>query len=366
MKSIRDGQIRLPVKVEEVTAGWLTEALSVNYPGVEVVSATLDKVLWGTGTKLAMRVEYNRIGREAGLPGSLIVKGGFSEHRRVMELCYALEVRFYRDLLPRLGINAPQAYFASDDSANHQHIVIMEDMNLRNVKFCRVQEPLTFAQAAAHLDVIARYQAKWWDSPALQPGGELDYLTVWDPLPDGERGTYQWGQLKPETWAHYMSLPRGAAVPKMMHDREQMQRALLKLKAFDRVGPFCFLHGDYHLGNLYFDADGTIGTLDWQSFCKGPWSHDVTYFIVSALDIVDRRRWDKALLACFLERLAAHGVRNPPSFDEAWEHFRRQIIDGLYFWLVNPVELQAEVNNCAVAPRFAMAAIDHGTFELMG
>ena len=68
----------------------------------------------------------------------------------------------------------------------------------------------------------------------------------------------------------------------------------------------------------------------------------------------------------YLERLAANGVSNPPDFESAWQAFRRQIIDGLYFWLVNPVELQAEVNNCAVAPRFAMAALDHDTFELMG
>ena len=102
-----------------------------------------------------------------------------------MERCYYLEVRFYRDLLPKLGINAPRAYFAADDSANHQHIVIMEDLNERHVKFCRVQEPLSYAQAAAHLDVLARMHARWWDSSALEEGGELDDLKVWDPLPTG-------------------------------------------------------------------------------------------------------------------------------------------------------------------------------------
>ena len=100
-------------------------------------------MLWGTGTKIPVQVEYNRIGREAGLPATLIVKGGFSAHRHVMESCYQLEVRFYRDLLPKLGINAPRAYFAASDSANHQHVVIMEDLNLRSVKFCRVQQPLS-------------------------------------------------------------------------------------------------------------------------------------------------------------------------------------------------------------------------------
>jgi hypothetical protein len=35
----------------------------------------------------------------------------------------------------------------------------------------------------------------------------------------------------------------------------------------------------------------------------------------------------------------------------------------LYYWLVNPIEFQAELNNCAVAPRFALAALDHHTLE---
>jgi len=137
--------IKLPVRVEDITADWLGEALSVGHPGVAVRSARAVDVLWGTGTKVRLQVEYNDKGRAAGLPPILIVKGGFAEHRELMEECYLLEVRFYRDLLPQLGLNAPKAYFAGDDAANKQHIVIMEDLNLRGVTFCRVQNHLTFA-----------------------------------------------------------------------------------------------------------------------------------------------------------------------------------------------------------------------------
>ena len=90
-------------------------------------------------------------------------------------------------------------------------------------------------------------------------------------------------------------------------------RALLKLQAFDRTRPFCFLHGDYHLGNLYFDADGAAGTLDWQSFCKGPWSHDVTYFITSALDIVDRRDGTRRCSAIFSSDFGSWRAQRPAS-----------------------------------------------------
>ena len=30
--------------------------------------------------------------------------------------------------------------------------------------------------------------------------------------------------------------------------------------------------------NLYFDAAGAAGVLDWQSMRQGPWAHDLTYF----------------------------------------------------------------------------------------
>lgn len=358
--------IGLPVTIEDITPRWLTQALSQRYPGVEVVSARVREVLWGTATKIRLAVEYNGNGQAAGLPPSLLVKGGFADHREMMSYIYDMEVRFFRDILPQLELNAPQCYFAGNDPDRNQHLLILEDLDLRKVTFCRVQRPLTFEQTAAFLDVQARYHARWWDSSVFQPGGNFDWLDRWDPLPDGEEGIYQWGQLKPEVWERYMKLPRGVAVPKLIHDRDQMERALLRLKEFDRTGPDCFIHGDPHLGNLYLQHDGSPGFLDWQSYRKGPWHHDVTYFMVSALDIVDRRKWDRALLSYYLERLATYGVQNLPSFDKAWDAFRRQIIDGLYFWLVNPVEWQAEENNCAVAPRFAMAAIDLDTFELMG
>jgi aminoglycoside phosphotransferase (APT) family kinase protein len=157
-------------------------------------------------------------------------------------------------------------------------------------------------------------------------------------------------------------LPRGVAVSRYFHDRDRMERAMERLRVIDRQGVPCLLHGDPHLGNLYFDADGTAGMLDWQTAYKGPWAHDVAYFIASALDVLDRRDWERPLLRHYLDQLRTRGVA-PPSFDEAWDGYCCQMVYGLYYWLVNPVEFQAELNNCAVAPRFALAAIDHGTFD---
>jgi hypothetical protein len=357
----------LPLQVEDITPSWLTSALECRYEGVSVESLAIADVMYGTATKVRAHPAYNSRGRELGLPDSLIVKGGFvPEYRNLNAYIYEYETRFFNEVRPRLRANVPDCFYGQTDRATGQSIVILEDLRSRDVEFCRVQKTMSYAQAAAFLDALACWHAQFWLSPALDDNGELGWLASQDPLPDGEAGTYHWGQLKPDVFASYTQLPRGAAVPKRFHDRDWMERALLDLREFDRVGPMTFLHGDVHLGNLYFDRDGTPGFLDWQSYRRGPWAHDVTYFLISALDVGDRPKWERPLLAYYLERLAAHGVQTPPSFDDALNAYRRHIVYGLFFWLVNPVEWQVEVNNCAVAPRFAMAALDHEIYDLMG
>jgi hypothetical protein len=351
---------RLPLTVHEVTREWLTEALSTNFPGIEVTRAACVDVLNGTATKVRIRAEYNAAGARAGLPSSFIVKGGFSAHREMMAYIYLLETRFYSELAPRVNVRLPNCLYAGSTIDRSQAIVILDDLDARGAAFCRVVKPLSFEQAARQLETQAQLHARWWDSSELFPGGELQWVEALDPLPEGEAGAYQRGQLRPEVYAAYMALPRGVAVAKLFHDRDRMESALERLRSIDREGPRCVLHGDFHLGNLYFDVDGAAGVLDWQSMRQGPWAHDFTYFLVSALDMAERREWEKPLLKHYLEQLDRLGVKVPP-FGVAWDAYVMQVIYGLYYWLVNPVEFQAEINNCAVAPRFALAALDHGT-----
>jgi Phosphotransferase enzyme family len=350
----------LPVRVEDISAAWLSSVLDERYPGAVVRNLRQTELIQGTATKIRVHLTYNEAGRAAGLPPSLIVKGGFSAHREMMADIYELEARFYRELAPRLEIRLPRCFYSGSDPTRRQAIVLLEDLDAREAKFCRVQSPLTYEQAQAQLVALAVLHARWWEAPELHAGGQLGWVERLDPLPEGEAGRYQRGQLVPDVYAQYMALPRGAAVSRHFHDRDRMLEALERLRIIDRQGPVCVLHGDAHLGNLYFDADGAAGVLDWQAVRQGPWSHDVAYFLGSALDVPDRRAWEEPLLKFYLDQLRAHAV-SPPDFADAWSGYRAQMVYGLYYWLVNPVEFQAEVNNCAVASRFAHAVLDHGT-----
>lgn len=354
-----------PLAIEEVNASWLTQVIAAQYPGVVVERVVMAEAVWGTATKLRVAVDYNAAGKLASLPSSLIVKGGFAAHRQRMSYLYAHEVRFYRDLQGNLGVNTPRCLAAVDDFVSSQHIVLLEDLNVAGATFCRVETPLDFAQTQGFLNVLARLHATYWNSKLFETGGKLADLRPWEALPDGDLGEYAQGQLVQETWAHYMRLPRCLAVSKTFHDLERMRAVLELLNEFGRQEPHCLLHADFHLGNLYFDGDSQPGVLDWQSYTRGHWSHDVTYFMVSALDMADRRKWEEPLMRFYLSRLQDYGVASPPSFEAAMAAFRIQIADGLFYWMVNPPEWQSEENNCAVAPRFALAALDHRTFDLV-
>jgi aminoglycoside phosphotransferase (APT) family kinase protein len=351
----------LPITVPAVDAAWLTAALSQRQPGVRVLESHVVNVIYGTSTKIRVALRYNEVGQQAQLPSTLIVKGGFEEHSPAFGFMYRSEMHCYRDLLPQLDMPAPRCYFAGEDPDTYQAIVIMEDLQARGVRFLSAQTPLDYAQETRFLDAMARFHAQWWNRPEFEPRGSLDWVMT--PFDEFSR-EYQSRYLQADVWDTYMAKPRGAATPRILHDRERMQRALDRLAEFHIGSPLTLVHGDTHLGNLYTEGDGTPGFLDMQ-VRRSPWYQDVAYHMTCALDVVDRRRWEQALLSYYLSRLSAYGVIDPPSFDQAWESYRRELVYGLFIFLINETRFQTEETNTANAVRFAMAAIDHGTFDAL-
>ncbi|MEK9210879.1 phosphotransferase family protein [Sphingomonas sp. 2378] len=348
----------VPTHCDGLDVAWLRQVFEgVGMPGL--TGATCLDPIVGTATKMRMGLDWG--GRDG--PARIMVKGGFSEHRLRMSYIYAHEARFFREIAGQLDIIVPRCLATAEDPAARQYLVMLEDLDLSATRYCRVTHPLSRSEAEAFLDVMARLHARFWNDAAFETGGAFETVNRWQALPTGARGAYLQGQLRPETYRDYAAMPRGLALPQRFHDPALMRAAMERATLFGQERPWCLVHGDFHLGNLYFTAEGRPGVLDWQTWSRGHWAHDLTYFLISALDMLDRRRWVEDLIGHYLERLALHGVVDPPSHRAAMEAFRVHIPYGLCVWLVNPAAFQAEANNCAVAPRFALAAIDHGAFD---
>jgi Ecdysteroid kinase-like family len=348
----------LPLRPEEVTRDWLEAALRVARPALRLESAQLVDVIPGTSTKIRVRLRSR--GDRVELPATLIVKGGFEDHSSAMGPMYFNEMRFYRDVQPYVAIQSPRCYYAGTDPGSHQSIVIMEDLAARGVHFCHPLQPQTPTQVRRRLSSMARYHAGTWASPEFAPGGRFDWIGG---RHEGWSVTYQQHYLEPARWHHYMAQPRGAAVAAKLRDRDWMQHALSALGAYHGNWPVCLCHGDTHLGNLYEEADGTPGFFDAQ-VAKGPWQLEVTYHLVGALDIADRRAHEHELLQHYLDELQRHGAP-APSLDEAFEAHRREIAYGLFIFLINETRFQTEAVNTAYTARFGVAALDHDTHGLL-
>lgn len=343
----------LPLTVEAIDAVWLTRAISQTLPNVTVTACDVVDVLLGTSTKIRCRIAAVGEGAET-LGTTLIVKGGFEEHSPKMAAMYANEARFYADIQPRIPMASPRCHFAGSDPDSHQSIVILEDLRRPGVTFCDALRPQSFDHIAQRLRAMAAYHAATWESPLFRPTGQ------WADI--GSRFE-TWGldymrrYLVAEVWAHYMALPRGAAVSTRLHDGAWMARALDRLGTIQNEQPKCLIHGDTHLGNLYVVGDGEPGFLDAQ-VARTAWHHEISYHIVCAADLADRRTWERDLLSLYLDALAEHGG---PALDreQAWLDYRRSILWGLFIFLTNEVRFQTEAINTAYAARFGQAALDH-------
>lgn len=340
----------LPLAPEAITAEWLSAAT-----GHRVEHAEVTEVILGTSTKIQVRVE------SPALPASIIVKGGFEDHSPMMKEMYANEINFYRHIAPALPIHTPTCWFAGSDPTSHQSIVIMDDLAARNVTFLHAQRPESYAAVERRLGALARFHAASWNDPGLAPGGRWDWVV--DRFSDWSM-VYAERYLKPEVWQHYCESPRGAAISVRLHDVAWMRRSLTEFASIQQTGTMCIVHGDTHLGNLYVEADGTPGFLDSQPARGSPFM-EVSYHVVCALDLADRRAWEKDLLRHYLAELTAAGVA-APGWDEAWLRYRQFIAYGLFIFLINETRFQTEAINTAYAARFGAAMLDHEVLDLVG
>ena len=338
---------RLPQNMTELTAEWLSTALACSYPGVEVTSVHFGTVLHGTCTKIRLLLTYNEAGHSHQLPPTMLAKCGFEVHsgdsQHMVESARS-EVVFYRQRAPEGLVNVAKCYFAESDEKYGSSILLLEDLLARNVQFGFALRPIDLPIARLALSMLARYHARWWNSPELASLGQPIFADDWVGF-----------ILDAGNFEHCMRLPRFEYVPPPLRNRERIRSGLYGLWDSNAEGPSCILHGDLHLGNCFFEVDGKPGFLDWQGDTCGCWAHDFTEFLLTALDVDARRNCERPLLEFYLQQLRSHGI-DAPSFDNAWQQYRRNTLWVAYASATCPEEMQPEAV-CTAYTRRGMAAV---------
>lgn len=321
----------IPPSVDALTPEWLTAALCKGHPGAWVTSVSTTSGSDGSTTRRVLRIDYNDVGRAAGLPTSVFCKSTPKFTSRAVTVPAAAlecEALFYDRIRPGLDIDAPHGYYLAVDNRSGRSMFLMEDVaTTRGVVFGDpTKHHIDRRRAEAIVTTLATLHGKLWESPRF--AGDLAAV----------KDTMRWQTDVNDTIAFPKRMVIGfdraeSVFPDAFRNRRnEIFDALMTSLALHKSAPTTLVHSDVHSRNWYLTPDGGMGLYDWQLISRGSWAMDVAYALSSALTVEDRRAWERDLIALYADRLSAAGGPRLAT-EEAWLTYRQQPFHGLVFWL---------------------------------
>jgi hypothetical protein len=348
-----NAHLPIPTAVEQLDAAWFDAALEA-----EVADARVLDVIHGTATKVKVELDVVVDGQ---VRSEVVwVKTGMEPHSKSIgtERVYAGETFFYRTFGGRFETRTPLCYFADSDALGNS-ILVLEDLGKQGAVFTDPAVPASPEVIARGLEAIARYQAATWmqrdlqDVELLRTGGAFDNADCLAWLYD------------PAHWADYSRRPRFERLAPALRDRERLRRAHTALRRdWLRREPWALSHGDAHFGQLYVLPSGEARLIDWQCVQIANHMQDAANMMVSGLSVDDRRRFDRELVAGYLDALRRFGAPDVPSLEQSMAVIGAYAMHQLS-WVMCLVEMQPEENCAAITERASAAALDYGTLDLL-
>lgn len=293
----------LPGGLEAYDAAALTRLLGRRVDEVTVLdgtSGTTDRARVGLrGRGLPPSVFLKTTARDAGTR----VFGGLARLGPV-------EVGFYRDLRPRLPVEAPSPVAARHETRTGRFAIVLEDLTTRDARFVGSRTPLTPDRVAAVLRELAVLHGSTHARPAPRWLG-TNAGDAFLPLVAATLGRLQQRVLRVDP-----TLTSPAAEP--------LLRSYGRWAPLLDAGPQSVLHGDPHPGNVYLLGGERAGLLDWQAARLGVGLRDASYHLVLGVDPDVRRAHERDLLSEYAAALRAAGGPDLGP-DEVWAGYRRQV-----------------------------------------
>jgi hypothetical protein len=310
---VRSSDLRPPIAATDIDARWLSEALQERHPGADVERVEVVHAAEVTNSHARLAVTYRN---DAGAPPSMFCKLLPRDERRTSiaaTLMGPKEVRFYRDLAPSLPLRVPELHVGIHDATDDSFVLLLEDLTASGCEVSDGTRGVRTSEASSVLEDLAHLHARF-ENPERR-AAEAPWVT--------ERGfgsTYGSLMLQYGLDNHRDRLSDSfAAISGVYIDSGEALHELWT------AGPKTIIHGDPHIGNVFFDA-GEVGFLDWGIINVNTPMRDVSYFMNMAMDIDDRRADQESLLRHYLDVRRSLGAI-PITWDEAWSEHR---IHGSY------------------------------------
>jgi hypothetical protein len=355
---------RGPWRSSDITGAWLTENLTGTVTGAVALSATPLDGTTGTTDRRRMVVEWNDVGKEAGLPVNLFVKSTpLTAKNRLMvgPLEIAVnEVRFYNHVAHQVQNFVPKTWYAYA-GIGARFLILLDDIVAEGARPYALADRCEIGHARGLIDAFASLHSQFWASPRFVQ--DLTWVRKWGRRPGSLvlKRIYSWGR------AGALKLDRPEVTPAVRAVSNALDNHIDAYFREFESGPLTLLHGDSHLGNTFSMPDGRAGLLDWQVIWQGPGLREVSYFMTTGLEPDLRRDHERELLEHYLDGLRAAGVVDVPHYDKAFQRYRLFAAEAwnAIAMTLNSRSLQAQDNSEAAWRRSCIAIEDLDTAALL-
>ncbi|MET7772646.1 aminoglycoside phosphotransferase family protein [Nocardia sp. NPDC005366] len=287
----------LPLRVDEVTEQWLGDSLGLP-PGVITSVRVVDH---HSGTAARARVAVKS--ESADIPPHLFVKlppRNYLQH--VLMNIFRLgtrEVLAYNALGEDPPVRVPRCYAAKSDELRKRNVLVLEDLS-ETAEFRTVIDTVTGAEAEAVVDALADLHGRFW--------GTDRFAADLRPLAQRSAAEIRIGDI---IRRQFLAEITGHTSDLISEETKKQCRVFYErsadIDAFWASQPQTLIHGDPHLGNLFFEG-ATPGFLDWQIATAGAGIRDIAYFATASVAPELLRTIERDLVARYTAALTAAGI----------------------------------------------------------
>jgi ecdysteroid kinase len=314
----------VPTSAEGLTPELLTCALragSTIDADTKVTAVRYEQIAEGVGFMshlFRLHLEFDGPG-----PQTLVAKLPTDKaHLQLAQMtgAYEREVTFYAEVAPAAPLRTPRAHITAVAPETSDFVLVMDD--LRELECADHLAGLSLERAERVIDELAGFHAWGW---GLTPTSTRHpaFVAVDSPV---TVGLYTMGVAAGwETYREHGRIQAPSGLADVIANFVEMLPVMVKSVA----EPATLINGDLRADNIFFDADQTPTTVDFQLVMRGAGIWDVAYLVGQGLTSQERGDNAYRLVERYVNRLRDAGIDYP--IDRAWNQFRTAVLAQITF-----------------------------------
>ncbi|MHB8691927.1 MAG: phosphotransferase [Solirubrobacteraceae bacterium] len=302
----------------EIDPGWITGALrSSGATQTRVTAVRVECLAIGSAAGELARLILTYDEAPAG-PATVIYKAaGRSPVQQAMDAALGLSSRerfVYAHAASELPVRLPQCF---NPSAPDDEPLLLED--LAALQPGDQVTGMELDTASQLVDTLAAMHARFWDRPT--PAAAPERLLVWSEPAKSAMVSQLVASGIDALRAGYRDRIPGAFLDAIAAYAARWTEVLARCQE----GPQTFVHNDFRLDNIFFEADGTPVVIDWQlaGRCRG--TQDLAYLIASSMSTEAATAAWEGLVERYYDRLLASGI-DGYSLEQCKTHYRQSAL----------------------------------------